>query len=129
MDKTFLDNRTTFGKNLEPRKRGSRFLRTLDRGSRTRGFKEMNDRHSEGFFKDYLRKNRKRKPWSIPNIEGIDGETQNGRYVLLASSNRPPLYKSEGITANEFLDYLLEAPQGTIQVGYVTSYDITKGLL
>lgn len=89
----------------------------------------MNDRHSEGFFKDYLRKNRKRKPWSIPNIEGIDGETQNGRYVLLASSNRPPLYKSEGITANEFLDYLLEAPQGTIQVGYVTSYDITKGLL
>jgi hypothetical protein len=67
--------------------------------------------------------------WKMPKIEGIDGETQNGRYVLLASSDRAPLYNLNGITANDFLDYLLEAPKGTILVGYVTHYDITKGLL
>src|SRR5919109_2742538 len=62
----------------------------------------------------------------LPRIEGIDGETQNGKYVLLASSKRPPLYKKEGIYATDFLEYLLEAPPGTIQVGYVFRYDIIK---
>jgi hypothetical protein len=76
-----------------------------------------------------MREVRKSKPWSKPNVEGIDGETQNGRYVLLASSDRAPLYEPNGITANQFIDYLLEAPKGTIQVGYVTHYDVTKGLL
>ena len=77
-----------------------------------------------------MRKRRKAlATWNIPHIEGIDGETQNGRYVLLASSDRPPLYNPKGITALQFIDYLLEAPKGTIQVGYVTHYDITKGLL
>ena len=67
--------------------------------------------------------------WHMPKIEGIDGETQNGKYVLLASSDRAPLYKPQGISALEFIDYLLEAPKGTVLCGYVTHYDVTKGLL
>lgn len=88
--------------------------------------------HRKGYFKDYQRKRRKTLAslsLNIPNIEGIDGEAQNGKYVLLASSDRPPLYNPYGITANEFIDYLLDAPKETVLCGYVTHYDITKGLL
>src|SRR5437867_11109752 len=76
-----------------------------------------------------LRGTRDPLSWKLPNIEGIDGETQNGRYVLLASSDREPIYNPKGLSANDFIDYLLDALKGTILCGYVTHYDVTKGLL
>ena len=65
----------------------------------------------------------------------LDGEGISNRYILLASSNRPPLFNRTGIDTESALLYLLDLPRGSrshgerpIYIWFSMDYDVNMML-